>query len=39
MIVLSAPEDFPSVGSYYRDFTQVSDDEVTAMMAEFRRSG
>lgn len=37
VIVLSVPEDFPSVGSYYRDFTQVSDDEVTAMMAELRR--
>ncbi|HWR57924.1 MAG TPA: phosphoribosyltransferase [Thermodesulfovibrionales bacterium] len=28
MVCLSAPDDFMAVGNYYRDFRQVSDDEV-----------
>lgn len=33
VVVLRAPRDFQSVGAYYRDFGQVGDDEVRALLA------
>lgn len=32
VICLSAPEDFRAVGAYYADFSQLSDDDVIAML-------
>jgi putative phosphoribosyl transferase len=34
LICLEMPPDFMAVGAYYQDFTQVSDDEVVAMLRE-----
>jgi putative phosphoribosyl transferase len=34
VVCLSAPRDFGSVGSFYRDFGQVSDEEVAALLGE-----
>lgn len=34
VICLETPEDFAAVGGYYYDFTQVTDDEVVAMLNE-----
>jgi putative phosphoribosyl transferase len=36
IICLLIPEDFESVGQFYRDFTQVTDKEVTDLMKPFR---
>lgn len=33
VVCLEAPEDFEAVGQYYRDFTQVEDDEVIRLLA------
>ncbi|MFW5419147.1 phosphoribosyltransferase [Nocardiopsis sp. CNT-189] len=33
-VVLSAPENFQAVGEWYRDFEQLTDAEVTALLAE-----
>ncbi|GAA1115449.1 phosphoribosyltransferase family protein [Nocardiopsis composta] len=33
-VVLSAPENFQAVGEWYRDFEQLTDSEVTALLAE-----
>jgi putative phosphoribosyl transferase len=38
-ICLTAPDYFGSVGQFYEDFRQVSDDEVVATMARFTASG
>ena len=35
-VCLSLPEDFMSVGSYYEDFTQVTDADVTLFLRDFR---
>jgi putative phosphoribosyl transferase len=37
VVVLSIPEPYFAVGHYYRDFGQVSDDEVCAALASARR--
>ncbi len=37
VICLSQPESFFAVGAHYSDFRQVSDDDVKAMMKEFRQ--
>ncbi|HEY3449100.1 MAG TPA: phosphoribosyltransferase [Myxococcales bacterium] len=37
LICLETPEDFASVGSWYRDFHQVTDDEVRSLLARARR--
>ncbi|MEE2037275.1 phosphoribosyltransferase family protein [Nocardiopsis sp. CT-R113] len=34
LVVLSAPDNFHSVGEWYRDFDQLSDGHVTAILAE-----
>jgi putative phosphoribosyl transferase len=34
VIVLGAPRGFGSVGAYYREFTQVSDEDVAALLSE-----
>ncbi len=34
LVVLSAPDNFRAVGEWYRDFGQLSDDHVTAILAE-----
>lgn len=36
LVVLSAPENFHAVGEWYRDFTQLTDEYVTAVLAEQR---
>ncbi len=36
-ICIIAPNHFDGVGQWYRDFTQVSDDEVRMLLAEARR--
>lgn len=36
-VCLQAPEDFMSVGAYYRNFRQVSDEEVMEILARYRR--
>jgi putative phosphoribosyl transferase len=36
VVVLHAPMLFGSVGAFYRDFTQVSDDEVVDIMNKYR---
>ena len=36
VVVLATPEPFYAVGLHYADFTQTSDDEVTALLAEAR---
>ena len=33
VVCLEAPEQFHAVGAFYRDFAQVTDDEVTALLA------
>ena len=33
LVVLATPRDFMAVGSFYRDFRQVTDDEVTRLLA------
>ncbi|SMC08748.1 phosphoribosyltransferase [Nitratiruptor tergarcus] len=35
VIVLDAPADFMAVGQFYRDFHQLSDDEVMELLSEF----
>ncbi len=37
VVVLHAPMLFGSVGAFYRDFTQISDDEVVDIMNKYRR--
>lgn len=37
LISLHAPEDFVAVGLWYRDFEQVTDDEVVALLQKARR--
>lgn len=39
VICLANPEPFYGVGQWYRDFSQVTDDEVIALMEECRRTG
>ncbi len=34
VVCLAAPRDFQAVGQYYRDFAQVEDDEVEAVLAQ-----
>jgi predicted phosphoribosyltransferase len=36
-VCLAMPEDFMSVGSYYEDFLQVTDGDVTISLRDFRR--
>jgi putative phosphoribosyl transferase len=36
VVCLETPEPFYAIGPYYRDFSQVSDDEVVALMSEPR---
>ncbi|TCP62313.1 putative phosphoribosyl transferase [Rhodovulum bhavnagarense] len=36
LIFLEAPRDFRAVGMYYRDFDQVSDEEVVQLLRQFR---
>jgi putative phosphoribosyl transferase len=36
-VVLHAPMLFGSVGAFYQDFSQVSDDEVVDIMNKYRR--
>lgn len=38
LVVLSAPDNFRSVGEWYRDFDQLSDGHVTALLAEHGRA-
>jgi putative phosphoribosyl transferase len=38
LICLEAPGDFRAVGQFYRDFTQVEDGEVVAILARCARS-
>ncbi|WP_159941953.1 MULTISPECIES: phosphoribosyltransferase family protein [unclassified Nocardiopsis] len=38
LVVLSAPDNFRAVGEWYRDFGQLSDHHVTAILAERGRS-
>ncbi|MEX5727879.1 putative phosphoribosyl transferase [Rhodovulum iodosum] len=38
LIFLSAPRDFYAVGAHYREFGQVSDEEVVQMMRSYRNS-
>ena len=33
LVCLEAPEDFQAVGQFYREFAQVEDDEVVALLA------
>jgi predicted phosphoribosyltransferase len=33
VVCLEAPEDFRAVGQFYRDFQQVEDEEVVALLA------
>ncbi|MGC4116755.1 MAG: phosphoribosyltransferase [Myxococcales bacterium] len=37
LVCLETPEDFDSVGSWYRDFHQVTDDEVRSLLSRARR--
>ena len=37
LVVLSAPDNFHAVGEWYRDFDQLSDGHVTAILAEYGR--
>jgi putative phosphoribosyl transferase len=39
LVYVDAPEDFIAVGVWYRHFTQTSDEEVVACLAESRRAG
>ena len=36
VLCLSTPEDFESVGQFYRDFNPITDDQVRALLAESR---
>ncbi|WP_046469596.1 phosphoribosyltransferase family protein [Allosalinactinospora lopnorensis] len=36
LVVLTVPENFRAVGEWYRDFAQLSDGDVTAILAELR---
>jgi predicted phosphoribosyltransferase len=36
VVVLETPEPFGSVGAFYEDFSQVSDDEVLRIMSKYR---
>jgi putative phosphoribosyl transferase len=36
LVCLATPASFDAVGSYYRDFEQATDDQVVALMEEFR---
>jgi predicted phosphoribosyltransferase len=38
-LCLYAPSDFLAVGNYYRDFAQVTDDEVVKILKKSRKSG
>ncbi|WP_116248426.1 phosphoribosyltransferase family protein [Nocardiopsis sp. FIRDI 009] len=38
LVVLSAPDNFHAVGEWYRDFSQLSDGHVTAILAERGRA-
>ena len=38
LVVLSAPDNFRAVGEWYRDFDQLSDRHVTAIMADYGRA-
>jgi putative phosphoribosyl transferase len=37
LICLRTPEDFVAVGLWYRDFEQVTDDEVVELLEKARR--
>lgn len=37
LVCLETPEDFFAIGTYYDDFSQVSDDEVRRLLAEHRQ--
>jgi len=39
MAILHVPDFFTGVGSFYEDFTQMSDDEVTEIMAGLKKRG
>jgi putative phosphoribosyl transferase len=39
VICLQAPEQFSAIGSYYRDFSQVGDDEVAVMLEKLDAEG
>ena len=39
IVCLHAPDDLMAVGQYYRDFRQVEDDEVVAMLEETAGGG
>ncbi|GAA3758415.1 putative phosphoribosyltransferase [Spinactinospora alkalitolerans] len=39
LVALTVPENFHAVGEWYRDFEQLSDDRVTAVLAELRGAG
>ena len=34
MVCLETPENFHAVGQFYRDFAQVEDEEVVALLAQ-----
>ncbi len=38
IVCLDAPDDFTAVGSFYRDFPQLSDADVTALLAQHARA-
>ena len=38
VVVISAPDNFRAVGEWYRDFDQLSDGNVTAILADLERS-
>jgi len=39
VVCLATPEDFMAVGQFYRDFSQVEDEDVIALLARGRASG
>ena len=39
VVVLSVPEEFYAIGEFYRDFSQVSDEEVMQYLSSLRGSG
>jgi len=39
LICLETPSDFMAVGSYYQDFTQVTDEDVVKILERSKRAG
>jgi predicted phosphoribosyltransferase len=39
VVSVLVPDDFYAVGQFYRDFGQVDDDEVTALLSAWRKAG